>query len=114
MENYEKIILELMMRVQKLEEQVMALSEEKTKKAKKIGTVEIKAYIMSLKETAFDNGEEFVVLKANDIHKNLGLQSRMPAVCTAMRQCMNPTDIVLHETPSGFSSTFEVKYNLNV
>jgi len=112
MENYEKIILELLMRVQNLEEQVMQLKKENQTQEKQIGTAEIKVYINSLKESAFDSGKEYLIVKANDIHRALNLHSRMPAVCTAMRQCMNSNDVILHETPSGFSSTFEVKYTL--
>ena len=67
---------------------------------------------MELKQSALENGLSQIELKANDIHKTLGLKSRMPAVCNAMKQCMNPGDVVLHETLSGFSSTYEVQYKL--
>ena len=112
MDNYEKIILELLMRVQNLEKQVEQLKKGNQIQEKQIGTAEIKAYINSLKESTFLSGKEHLIVKANDIHKALNLHSRMPAVCTAMRQCMNLNDVVLHETPSGFSSTFEIKYTL--
>ena len=110
---YEKIILDLLIRVKTLEEKVEAiLSEKNGHNGKQPGTAEIKQYIMELKQSALENGLSQIELKANDIHKTLGLKSRMPAVCNAMKQCMNPGDVVLHETLSGFSSTYEVQYKL--
>ena len=110
---YEKIILELLIRVKSLEEKVEQLSAVKEKNHKKqIGTAEIKQYILELKKSASEKGFSHINLKANDIHKALGLKSRMPAVCNAMKQCMNSYDIVLHETASGFSSTYEIQYNV--
>ena len=111
---YEKIILELLVRVKNLEEQVAILSAEgKSGDKKQAGTADIRNYISDLKEEAARNGLTHLVLKANDIHKDLGLKSRMPAVCNAMKQSMKPGDTVLHETNSGFSSTYEVKYLLD-
>lgn len=110
---YEKIILDLLIRVKTLEEKVELLStERKGDNKKQTGTAEIKKYIMELKQKAMEKGLSHINLKANDIHKALGLKSRMPAVCNAMKQCMNPDDIILHETASGFSSTYEIQYNI--
>ena len=100
---YEKIILDLLIRVKSLEEK---------NGRKQLGTAEIKQYILELKERAAEKGLSQINLKANDIHKALGLKSRMPAVCNAMKQCMNPGDVVLHETASGFSSTYEIQYKV--
>lgn len=112
---YEKIILELLVRVKTLEEQVERLSVlANEKSAKQPGMREIKAYIRTLMARARENGEVCLILKANDIHKQMQLTSRMPAVCNAMKQCMTAKDEILHETASGFSSTFEVKYYLGV
>ena len=111
---YEKIILELLMRVKVLEEKVESLSSpDIATPIKQAGTSEIKAYIMSLKQDAKDRALPFLVIKANDIHKAMGLKSRMPAVCNAMKQCMNADDIVLYETASGFSSTYTIRYTLS-
>ena len=112
--NYEKIIVELLGRIQVLEEQVAMLMQEKDQVSKqetnKITTDDIRQYILELKRTAEANGKNFIVLKSGDIHKDLNLKSRMPQVCNAMRQSMNEADIVLHTTPSGNSSTIEIKY----
>lgn len=110
---YEKIILDLLIRVKSLEEKVEQLFPvEKKNGRKQLGTAEIKQYILELKERAAEKGLSQINLKANDIHKALGLKSRMPAVCNAMKQCMTPGDVVLHETASGFSSTYEIQYKV--
>ena len=109
---YEKIILELLVRIKNLEEKVAALEEKNASDRKQAGTTEIKEYILTLKQAAANQGLSEITLISNDIHKAMRLKSRMPAVCNAMKQCMNPGDIVLHETASGFSSTYEVQYKL--
>ena len=112
--NYEKIIVELLGRIQVLEEKVELLMEEKDKslekKANKIGTAEIREYIMDLKAEAKRNGKNTIILVSGDIHKELKLVSFMRPVCNAMRQCMNDGDVILHTTPSGDSSTIKIQY----
>ena len=111
--DYNSIILEMLSRIQKLEEKVKVLSEVGVVKEekKKIETKEIREYIRKVKRKAFNNGEKFLVLVANDIHKEFNLKNRMPMVCNAMRQTMDNTkDEVLYETPSGYSSTLKIKY----
>ena len=114
--NYEKIIVELLGRIQVLEEQVAELMKDKTQSndtaSSKITTDDIRHYIAELKRIAKESGNNFIVLKSGDIHKALNLKSRMPQVCNAMRQSMNEGDIVLHTTPSGNSSTIEIQYNV--
>ena len=111
--NYEKIIIELLGRIQTLEEKVEILMEEKNKDKKeaiKISTDDIRRYIHDLKAESKSNGKEFIILISGDIHKKLNLKSAMPQVCNAMMQSMNEGDTVLHTTPSGMSSTIEIKY----
>ena len=111
---YEKIILDLLVRVKTLEEKVEELTNpKKESESKQPGTSEIRAYIIDQKCRALEKGLTYIVLKANDIHKAMKLKSRMPAVCNAMKQCMNPGDTILHETTSGFSSTYEIKYKIS-
>ncbi len=110
---YEKIILDLLVRVKTLEERVAQLSGDRNANVKKqAGTVEIKRYILEQKHLAQERGLSCLNLRANDIHKAMGLKSRMPAVCNAMKQSMEPGDVILHETASGFSSTYEIQYNV--
>ena len=114
--NYEKIIIELLGRIQVLEDQVAMLMQENNQMSEqephKITTDDIRQYILELKEAAKDAGNTFIVLKSGDIHKELNLKSRLPQVCNAMRQAMNEGDIILHTTPSGNSSTIEIQYNV--
>lgn len=122
--NYEKIIVELLARIQSLEEKVdMLMSEKSTENAPvtheeivknviKVKTKDIRDYIEAQKMEARNRGEEFIILRASDIHRINRLRNAMPMVCNAMRQCKNENDIVLHETPSGYSSSLEIKYYL--
>ena len=117
--NYEKIIVELLGRIQTLEEQVATLMEQKSNsespkapEGKKITTEDIRRYIADKKEMAKNIGKTAVVLRSGEIHKDLGLKNAMPQVCNAMRQSMEPGDIVLHTTPSGNSSTIEIQYRV--
>ena len=114
--NYEKIIVELLGRIQVLEEQVAMLMQEKNQlteqEVNKITTDDIRQHILKLKKIAKEEMKSFIVLKSGDIHKELNLKSAMPQVCNAMRQSMNEGDIVLHTTPSGNSSTIEIQYNI--
>ena len=112
--NYEKIIVELLGRIQVLEEQVAELMKDKTQSndtaSSKITTDDIRQYIANLKKSAKAMGKDFIVLRSGDIHKELNLKSSLPQVCNAMRQSMIDGDVVIHTTPSGNSSTIEIKY----
>lgn len=122
--NYEKVIVELLSRIQALEEKVDFLMnnqstetatkthDEIVRNVVKIKTKDIRDYIEAQKTEAKNRGEEFIVLRASDLHRVNRLRNAMPMVCNAMRQCMGERDIVLHETPSGYSSSLEIKYFL--
>ena len=112
--NYEKTILELLSRIQTLEEQVAELMQKQNneKGENDMTTKEIREYIIARKMEAKSKGQNILVLRSGDIHKDLNLKSRMPSVCNAMRQCMQLGDRVLHTTPSGNSSTIEIEYKL--
>ncbi|RLE49287.1 MAG: hypothetical protein DRJ31_05425 [Candidatus Methanomethylicota archaeon] len=46
---------------------------------------EIRAYVFEKYiKPAFDKGEAFVTIRAGDVHKEMGLRNRIPAVCTAL------------------------------
>lgn len=115
--NYDTVILEMLMRIQNLESEVERLKgmlDGNEVNAGKMNTEGIRNYIENLKNTAAANGEEFITLKANDVHRQLDLKSRMPMVCNAMRMCMEEGDEIVYQTASGYSSTLEIKYNLNL
>ncbi len=114
--NYEKIIVELLGRIQVLEEQMAILLKAQEhgseSVASKVTTDDIRQYVAGLKEAAKKSGKTAIVLRSGDIHKELKLKSAMPQVCNAMRQSMNDGDTILHTTPSGNSSTIEIQYNV--
>lgn len=122
--NYEKIIVELLARIQVLEEKVDSLMQDKVSAdipqkhndvvsdVVKIRTKDIRNYIAERKTEAKNKGEDFIVLRASELHRINRLKNAMPMVCNAMRQCMSEKDIVIHETPSGYSSSLEIKYML--
>ena len=119
--NYDAIIVELLVRIQKLEKDVKSLQQEinsvfhsySPESHPKTTTKDIRTYIEDQKAMAKENGQTELVLKANDIHKSLQLRSRFPMVCNAMRQCLRDGDVVLHDTASGYSSTLEIRYYLS-
>ena len=114
--DYEKVIVELLSRIQTLEEQVtvlMAQQDSKKEKAgEKVTTEDIRQYIKQLKIDSKAAGKEILILTARDVHRKLNLKSRFPMVCNAMRDCMNDDDIILFQPPKGNSSTLEIEYRL--
>ena len=122
--NYEKIIVELLARIQTLEEKVdMLMNDKSTGSAPvtheeivnnvvKVKTKDIRNFIEAQKIEAKNRGEEFIVLRASDLHRINRLRNGMPIVCNAMRQCMRENDEILYQTPSGYSSSLEIKYYL--
>lgn len=52
------------------------------------------------------------MLISGEIHKAMGLKNKMPSVCNAMYQAMDPGDVVVQTTPSGKSSTIQICYQL--
>lgn len=136
--NYDSIILEMLARIQKLEEEVRELKRKPLgcndnsedvntddvsndlkeiensliPQKTKVSMKDIREYIQQQKENAKENGNDSLCLTARDIHSDMKLKSSYPMVCNAMRQLMEEQDIVIHETPSGNSSTLEIKYIL--
>jgi hypothetical protein len=112
--NYDTVIVEMLSRIQALEEQVTELKKGQKKEAEKemnkVSTADIRMFIDGMINDAANSGKDFITLKALDIHNAMGLTSRYPMVCNAMRQCMNDGDQVIFETQSGYSSTLEICY----
>ncbi len=109
--DYEKIILELLGRIQVLEEKVDILTKKEEEKPS-ITTNDICKYIKDLKVLAKEEGKRSVILISRDIHRQLKLKSRFPMVCNAMRQCMEENDNIIFQPPKGNSSTLEIEYKL--
>ena len=112
---YEKIILELLGRIQTLEEQVAVLIRQDVKKANaedKMTTDDIRDYIQEQKSIAKMAGKSELVLRSGDVHNDLGLKQRHPQVCNAMRTCMNAEDVILYQPPKGNGTTLRIQYKL--
>ena len=113
---YERVILELLSRIQKLEDQVsFLLSKQEDIQnvgGKSMSVNDIREYINELKKSAKEKGKNTLILRSGDIHKDLGLKQLMPSVCKAMYDCMKSGDVILHTTPKGRSSTIEIEYKL--
>lgn len=75
-------------------------------------TEDIRLHIEKLMQEAKSRGEDFIDLVSGDIHKKLNMKNRMPQVCGVMYKEMMPGDEVLHTTPSGYSSTIKIRYDL--
>lgn len=54
----------------------------------------------------------YIDIKAGELHQDVKGQSRVPLVCHIMRKLMAPVDRVLHEPPSGQSTTVVIRYVL--
>ena len=109
---YEKIILELMERVAKLEERVDVLENpQKLKPSRGTYTEMVVNYIEKTIQKAKENGLTNITLTSGGIQKDVGLKNRLPLVCNAMRKCMNEKSEIIYETPSGQSSTLAIKWN---
>lgn len=135
MENYDKIILELLSRIQTLEEAVGIKIAEKgstggseakalfgqnlaaknlSAQSPKMNTAKIKEYILQKLEAAEREGEPHLDITAGQLHKELNLKNAVPMVCNAIRACMKQGDYVLFRSPSGYSSTLKVRYIIGV
>ena len=113
---YEKIIIELLGRIQTLEEQVAVLMEQQTLRKERtedrMTTNDIREYIQEQKKFAKMAGKSELVLRSGDVHNDLGLSQRHPQVCNAMRSCMNLGDVILYQPPKGNGTTLRILYKL--
>ena len=75
-------------------------------------TSDVVNFILEKFAKAKSQGATSVFIKSGDIHNELGLVSRMPTVCGAMRKLMKSGDIVHYAPPSGNSSTLRIEYFL--
>jgi hypothetical protein len=75
-------------------------------------TDQIRQYIRNRLINAKAQGNVHLELVSGDIHKAMNLSNRMPSVCQAMISVDGYVFEILHDTPSGHSSTKRVKYLL--
>ncbi|PLS01925.1 hypothetical protein [Neobacillus cucumis] len=80
---------------------------------KQVGLTDlIRNYIFHKLSVEKREGKDFLDLRSGDIHKEMGLMNRMPAVCNAMISIGVYRLKILSDTPSGMSSTKVVRYYL--
>lgn len=75
-------------------------------------TSDIVDHLMKKMQSAKAAGSVSIRIKSGDIHMELGLASRMPMVCQAMRKLMGADDIIHYQPPKGNGSTLEIEYYL--
>ena len=75
-------------------------------------TSDIVGYLTEKMKNAKTTGAASIKIKSGVIHKELGLVSRMPMVCGAMRKLMNPNDIIHYQPPKGNGRALEIEYFL--
>jgi len=81
-------------------------------KTDKIGTSEIKDFIQEIFKKSGNDGLDYVDIVSGQIHNKMGLNNKLPSVCSAMYKLVKKDDIILHTTPSGKSSTIKIRYFL--
>ena len=118
--NYERVILELLERIQILEEKVANLEQNNSSvitskylHEKESLVSKAKEYIIKQKQQAKQNGLSEITLICNDIQKALGVSNRTPSICAAMYDCMSANDEILFAPPSGKSTTVKIKYYIH-
>ena len=80
--------------------------------AGKVTTMDVRDYIDFCRRYAAEHGESSVVLRSGEVHRFLRMRNSMPSVCNAMYTSMNDGDEVLDSSPSGYSSTLTIRFNV--
>ncbi len=72
--------------------------------------------IQHMIDEARNKGEEYVVIRAGDVHRVVGgyknNNHRMPSCCGAMYKLKKANDEVLNAPPSGLGANLIIKYYL--
>lgn len=79
----------------------------------KTGIVTIRKFIQDAFDRHRSSGLQECILTSGEIHRDMGLRNKLPSVCSAMYQLMGEKDEILHTTPSGKSSTIQIRYYLD-
>ena len=122
--NYDRVIVELLDRVAKLEDEVRKLKGEtgevtvtlntdisKYGEKTKSYTQGVIDYLEALIKKAKEDGKEHIDVVSYDLQKAVGLKNRIPLICNAMRKVMREYEFeILADTPSQNSSTFKVRF----
>jgi len=109
---YYKARLDSIILKKKKASQSTRINENNQAASKSFSTQEAYEYILSLKEEAKRNGKTEIIITALDIARHFKRYDRIVSMCGAMRKAKNPDDVILHTSPKGNSTTFEIKYKL--
>ena len=77
-------------------------------------TSDIMRYLHDVMMAAKAEGKPSIRIRSGTIHKELGLVSRMPMVCGAMRKLMKADDVIHYQPPKGNGATLDIEYFLNI
>lgn len=92
------------------EGKMSAVSNKPIENSKVTSTAKIAQYIENKLVQAKSIGLTSVTITSGSVHKELGLVSRMPMVCGAMRKIMKDNDVIHYAPPSGNGSTLRIEY----
>ena len=122
--NYDRVIVELLDRVAKLEDEIRKMKGEteaatvtlntdisKYGEKTKSYTQGVIDYLEALIQKAKEDGKEYIDVVSYDLQKAVGLKNRIPLICNAMRKVMRDCEFeILADTPSQNSSTLKVRF----
>lgn len=83
-----------------------------TKHKEQMGIREVYEYLDKLLSLSKEEGKEVLEIVSGEVHKELGLVSRMPTVCDAMYKLMKTNDKIIYAPPKGKGSRLHIKYFL--
>lgn len=126
--NFERIILEMLERIGKLEDEVKALKGEKPSSSSNNAVFNQDIELGSRQESYTDKacliienairkskqeGKEYIDVVSNDLQHAVGLKNRIPLCCNAMRKVAEHYRTeVIKDTPSHNSSTYTIRFYL--
>ena len=126
--NYDRIILEMLERISKLEDEVRVLKGQNPSTDLHVDTLNQDVELGSRPESYTDKacsiienairkarqeGKEYVDVISNDLQHAVGLKNRIPLCCNAMRKVAEQYRTeVIKDTPSHNSSTYTIRYYL--
>ena len=120
--NYDRVIIELLDRVAKLEDELYKLKNNpesvtlntdisKYGEKPKSYTRSVIDYLEALIKKAEDTNQDYIDVVSYDLQKAVGLKNRIPLICNAMRKVMREYEYeILADTPSHNSSTFKIRF----
>jgi len=84
----------------------------RSRDGEQIRTVEVIGHLADMLDSARRAGEEYLIVRSSELHKELGLVSRMPTVCDAMYKLKELDDRILEAPPKGRGSRLIIEYKL--